>query len=437
MRRADRLFVDKGRGAVTNPAGRFDSTSLAPADDGWGSLDVPPGSPATQLIAEFPRHAITTNRSPDVPFDQSLNPYQGCEHGCIYCFARPAHAYLNLSPGLDFETRIFHKPKLAALLQQELAHPRYQCRVLHIGGNTDPYQPAERELRSTRAVLELLLERRHPLSIITKGALILRDIDLLRELAALQLVSVHVSITSLDDALKRTLEPRAASPQARLRVVRELAAAGVPVGVMMAPVIPALNDHEIERLLAAVATAGAQSASFMLLRLPLRGCRIVRGLVATALSGSRRARPEPPARDARWPAQRSPLRAPDAGPGRLCRAAFGALRRGVPTSRTRYRAGAPPRHDPVPARPGPARAARPVRRNMTGAMTGAAAVRLRWLVVYSDAPSLAAAATGALAAPGGPPWITQAQHAAPRRPASRTAVPWREPACSRCSSAAA
>jgi len=269
VRRADRLFVDKGRGAVTNPAGRFESTSLEPADDGWGSLDVPPSSPATQLIAEFPRHAITTNRSPDVPFDQSLNPYQGCEHGCIYCFARPAHAYLNLSPGLDFETRIFHKPQLAALLQQELANPRYRCRVLHIGGNTDPYQPAERELRSTRAVLELLLERRHPLSIITKGALILRDIDLLRELAALQLVSVHVSITSLDDALKRTLEPRAASPQARLRVVRDLAAAGVPVGVMMAPVIPALNDHEIERLLAAVATAGAQRASFMLLRLPL------------------------------------------------------------------------------------------------------------------------------------------------------------------------
>ena len=258
MRRADRQQVEKGRGAVTNPAGRFEATTLTPEDDGWGSLDEPPPHPATTLTPEFPRHAITTNRSPDVPFDQSLNPYQGCEHGCIYCFARPAHAYLNLSPGLDFETRIFHKPGLAALLQQEISSPRYVCRVLHIGGNTDPYQPAERKLRSTRAVLELLLERRHPLSIITKGALILRDLDLLRALAERQLVSVFISITSLDDQLKRTLEPRAASPQARLRVVRELSAAGVP----------ALTDHEIERLLEAAAAAGARRAAFLLLRLP-------------------------------------------------------------------------------------------------------------------------------------------------------------------------
>ena len=220
MRRADRHHVEKGRGAVGNPAGRFESTRLEPADDGWGSLDEPVPNPATTLIAEFPRHAITTNRSPDVPFEQSLNPYQGCEHGCIYCFARPAHAYLNLSPGLDFETRIFHKPGLAALLAREISAPRYVCKVLHIGGNTDPYQPAERALRSTRAVLELLLERRHPLSIITKGALILRDLDLLRALAERRLVSVYVSITSLDAALKRSLEPRAASPRARLRVVQ-------------------------------------------------------------------------------------------------------------------------------------------------------------------------------------------------------------------------
>ena len=268
MRRADRQQVEKGRGAVTNPAGRFEATTLTPEDDGWGSLDEPLQSSVTTLTPEFPRHAIATNRSPDVPFDQSLNPYQGCEHGCIYCFARPAHAYLNLSPGLDFETRIFHKPGLAALLQQEISSPRYVCRVLHIGGNTDPYQPAERKLRSTRAVLELLLERRHPLSIITKGALILRDLDLLRELAERQLVSVFISITSLDDQLKRTLEPRAASPQARLRVVRELSAAGVPVGVMVAPVIPALTDHEIERLLEAAAAAGARRAAFLLLRLP-------------------------------------------------------------------------------------------------------------------------------------------------------------------------
>ena len=268
MRRADRHQVEKGRGAVTNPAGRFESTTLTPEDDGWGSLDQPPPNPATTLIAEFPQHAITTNRSPDVPFDQSLNPYQGCEHGCIYCFARPAHAYLNLSPGLDFETRIFHKPGLAALLAREISSPRYVCKVLHIGGNTDPYQPAERKLRSTREVLELLLERRHPLSIITKGALILRDLDLLRALAERHLVSVFISITSLDEALKRTLEPRAASPQARLRVVRELTSAGVPVGVMMAPVIPALTDHEIERLLEAAAAAGARRAAYLMLRLP-------------------------------------------------------------------------------------------------------------------------------------------------------------------------
>ncbi|MGL6222262.1 MAG: PA0069 family radical SAM protein [Steroidobacteraceae bacterium] len=269
MRRADRHHAEKGRGAVGNPAGRFESTRLEPADDGWGSLDEPVPNPATTLIAEFPKHAITTNRSPDVPFAQSLNPYQGCEHGCIYCFARPAHAYLNLSPGLDFETRIFHKPGLAALLAREISAPRYACKVLHIGGNTDPYQPAERALRSTRAVLELLLERRHPLSISTKGALILRDLALLRALAERRLVSVYVSITSLDAALKRSLEPRAASPRARLRVVSELTAAGVPVGVMMAPVIPALTDHEIENLLQSAAAAGAQRAAFIMLRLPL------------------------------------------------------------------------------------------------------------------------------------------------------------------------
>jgi DNA repair photolyase len=269
MRRADRHVVQKGRGAVGNPAGRFDHTRLEPTDDGWGSLDEAPPNPATTLIAEFPRHAITRNRSPDVPFEQSLNPYQGCEHGCIYCFARPAHAYLNLSPGLDFETRIFHKPTLASLLREEISRPAYVCKVLHVGGNTDPYQPAERSLRATRAVLELLLERRHPLTVITKSALILRDLDLLGALAERQLVKVFVSLTSLDDALKRTLEPRAASPLARLRVMRELAAAGVPVGAMLAPVIPALTDHEIERMLEAVADAGVRRAAYMMLRLPL------------------------------------------------------------------------------------------------------------------------------------------------------------------------
>jgi len=268
MRRADRTHVEKGRGAVTNPAGRFESTTLEPADDGWNSLEEPAVRAETTLIAEYPKHAITHNKSPDVAFEQSLNPYQGCEHGCIYCFARPAHAYLNLSPGLDFETRIFHKPGLAELLAKELSAPNYRCKVLHIGGNTDPYQPAERSLRSTRAVLELLLERRHPLTLITKGSLILRDIDLLAQLAQRRLVAVYVSLTSLDDEIKRTLEPRAASPQARLRVIRELTGAGVPVGAMLAPVVPAITDHEIERLLEAAAAAGARRAGFLFLRLP-------------------------------------------------------------------------------------------------------------------------------------------------------------------------
>jgi DNA repair photolyase len=268
MRRADRTQVTKGRGAVTNPAGRFDATRLEPVDDGWGSLDERPPNPATQLIAEFPRTAITRNRSPDVTFEQSLNPYQGCEHGCIYCYARPAHGYLNLSPGLDFETRIFHKPALADVLARELAAPGYRCKVLHIGGNTDPYQPAERSLRSTRAVLELLLARRHPLTIITKSTLILRDLDLYVALAERRLVRVAVSLTSLTDEVKRTLEPRAASPQARLRVMRELATAGVPVTAMIAPVIPAITDHELEQMVESVAAAGVTHAAWLMLRLP-------------------------------------------------------------------------------------------------------------------------------------------------------------------------
>jgi DNA repair photolyase len=253
---------------VSNPAGRFEATRLEVADDGWGGLDEPPRRPGTVLLADRPRHAITRNASPDVPFDQSVNPYQGCEHGCIYCFARPSHAYWNLGAGLDFETRIFHKPGLATLLERELSAPGYQCRPINLGANTDPYQPAEREHRTTRALLEVLLAHRHPVTIVTKGALILRDADLLAELAALRLCSVAVSLTTLDDELKRTLEPRAAAPLARLRVVRELAGAGVPVTVLLAPMIPALNDHEMEALLQAAARAGARNAGFMLLRLP-------------------------------------------------------------------------------------------------------------------------------------------------------------------------
>jgi DNA repair photolyase len=268
MRSADRSQVAKGRGAVTNPAGRFEGTRLEAADDGWGSLDEVPRDPATLLIADRPKRAITRNDSPDVPFDQSVNPYQGCEHGCIYCFARPSHSYWNLGPGLDFETRIFHKPGLAQLLDRELRAPGYVCKPINLGANTDPYQPAEREYRTTRQVLEVLLAHRHPVTIVTKGSLVLRDLDLLGDLARLGLVTVFVSLTTLDDDLKRVFEPRAASPAARLRVMRQLTGAGVPVGVLLAPMVPALNDHEIERLLEAAAAHGATRAAFMMLRLP-------------------------------------------------------------------------------------------------------------------------------------------------------------------------
>ena len=268
MRRANRQQVEKGRGAITNPAGRFEGTQLEAADDGWGCLDVPPRRAETLLIADRPRRAITRNQSPDVPFEQSVNPYQGCEHGCIYCFARPSHAYWNLGPGLDFETRIFHKPGLARLLDRELSAAGYVCKPVNLGANTDPYQPAEREHRTTRQLLEVLLAHRHPVTIVTKGALVLRDLDLLRALASANLVSVHVSLTTLDDDLKRTLEPRAAAPRARLHTIRELAVAGVPVGVLLAPTIPALNDHEMEALLDAAALHGATHAGYLLLRLP-------------------------------------------------------------------------------------------------------------------------------------------------------------------------
>jgi len=268
MRSLDRRRIEKGRGAVTNPAGRFEATSLEAADDGWGSLEELPRRAETVLLADRPKRAITRNQSPDVPFDQSVNPYQGCEHGCIYCFARPSHSYWNLGPGLDFETRIFHKPGLAQLLDRELSAPGYVCKPINLGANTDPYQPAEREHRTTRALLEVLLAHRHPVTIVTKGALVLRDVDLLAELARLRLVTVFISLTTLDDELKRVLEPRAASPAARLRVIRELTAARVPVGVLLAPLIPALNDHEIERLLESAAAAGAGRAASMMLRLP-------------------------------------------------------------------------------------------------------------------------------------------------------------------------
>ena len=257
-----------GRGAVSNPAGRFESTRGEAVDDGWGSLDeeLPPLAMIVQ--PEPARSIISRNDSPDISFDQSINPYRGCEHGCIYCYARPSHAYLNLSPGLDFETRLFYKQDAARLLEQELAAPSYRCSPITIGANTDPYQPIEREYRVTRSIIEVLAKYRHPFSIITKSAMIERDIDLLAPLAADGLVYVMVSVTTLSNELKRTLEPRTASTAARLRAIRNLHEAGVPVGVLVAPIIPVLTDHEMERILAAAVASGAQSAAYVLLRLP-------------------------------------------------------------------------------------------------------------------------------------------------------------------------
>jgi DNA repair photolyase len=257
----------KGRGALGNPQPRFLTRGVESVDDGWYRQELPE-SIATQVRAEPARSIISRNQSPDIPFEQSINPYRGCEHGCIYCYARPSHAYVDLSPGIDFETKIFYKADAARLLEAELAAPNYVVKQITLGANTDPYQPLERELRVTRSVLEVLERTRHPLSIITKGTLVMRDLDLLRSLAANHLVHVFVSITSLDPELKRTMEPRAASPQARLRVVRELVAAGIPTGVMVAPIIPMINDSELEHIVAAIAAAGAAQAAYVLLRLP-------------------------------------------------------------------------------------------------------------------------------------------------------------------------
>ena len=259
--------VLKGRGARINPAGRFASTRQQSVDDGWYQ-EATPDSIATEVRPEAARTLISHNDSPDIPFAQSINPYRGCEHGCVYCYARPSHAYVDLSPGIDFETRLFYKADAARLLRAELARPAYRPQPIMLGANTDPYQPVEKRLRVTRDILEVLWEARHPVTIITKGAMVLRDLDLLQDLACLNLVRVTVSLTTLDPELKRTLEPRAASPQARLRVIAALAEGGVPVGVLTAPLIPAVNDAELESLLEAAATAGATRAGYVLLRLP-------------------------------------------------------------------------------------------------------------------------------------------------------------------------
>jgi DNA repair photolyase len=263
-----RTAARTGRGAASNPAGRFEPTRTEVVDDGWGSLDEPLPPFETIVKPEPARSIISRNQSPDLMFEQSINPYRGCEHGCIYCYARPSHAYVNLSPGLDFETRLFYKQDAARLLEQELAARSYRCSPITIGANTDPYQPIEREYRVTRSLIEVLAKHRHPFSIITKSAMIERDLDLLAPLARDNLVLALISVTTLSNELKRTLEPRTASPAARLRTIQRLSEAGLHVGVMVAPVIPVLTDAEVERILQAAAAAGAKSAGYVLLRLP-------------------------------------------------------------------------------------------------------------------------------------------------------------------------
>jgi DNA repair photolyase len=266
------LVVDherrRGRGAKSNGSGRYEPLARIAFDDGWRSLDeLPPLK--TQVTVDSTRKIITRNDSPDIGFDRSINPYRGCEHGCIYCFARPTHAYLGLSPGLDFESRLFVKPEAADLLERELSAASYQPRVIAIGTNTDPYQPIERKYQVMRRILEVLDRAGHPVGIVTKSALVLRDLDILARMAERKLAKVALSVTTLDPELARRMEPRGATPMRRLEALRRLSAAGVPTSVMVAPVIPALNDMEIERILDAAHAAGVKEAGYVLLRLPL------------------------------------------------------------------------------------------------------------------------------------------------------------------------
>jgi DNA repair photolyase len=274
----------RGRGARSNATSRFVAAKAEDFDDGWAADEAAPKL-ATTILPMRSKTVIARNDSPDVGFSRSINPYRGCEHGCIYCYARPAHAYLGLSPGLDFETRLFFKPEAGALLARELSAPRYRPQVIHIGGDTDPYQPVERRLQVTRTVLQTLQRFSHPCSIITKSALIQRDLDILGPMAAGRLVRAAVSVTSLDRKLSRSMEPRAATPERRLGAIRTLAQAGVPVVVMFAPVVPGLNDHELEGVLEAAAEAGAQGAGYVALRLPLEIAALFEEWLATDQPG--------------------------------------------------------------------------------------------------------------------------------------------------------
>jgi DNA repair photolyase len=260
-----------GRGATLNPPVRFDAQAASPFDDGWETLAAEFGELprlATTLTRDSSKSVISWNSSPDIGFDRAVNPYRGCEHGCIYCYARPSHAYLGYSPGLDFETRLVFKPDVGELLEKELRKPGYVARTLALGSNTDPYQPVERTLKLTRSVLQVLDRFNHPVSIVTKSAGVLRDLDILAGMAKRRLARVYVSITTLDAGLARAMEPRAATPARRLHALAELTRAGVPCGVMTAPMIPGLNDAEMEKILEAAARAGARHAGYVLLRLP-------------------------------------------------------------------------------------------------------------------------------------------------------------------------
>jgi DNA repair photolyase len=259
----------KGRGTFSNVSGRFEREHRVLIDDGWGTLDDEPPVLKTTVAIDATRTIIARNQSPDISFDRSINPYRGCEHGCVYCFARPTHAYLGLSPGQDFESRLFAKPKAGQLLAQELRKPGYAVRSMALGTNTDPYQPIDDKYQVTRDVLKVLRDFRHPVGIVTKSNRILRDLDILSEMASMNLARVAISVTTLDRKLARSMEPRAPTPERRIDAIRELSAAGVPTAVMAAPMIPALNDHEMEGILERAYEAGARQAGYVVLRLPL------------------------------------------------------------------------------------------------------------------------------------------------------------------------
>ncbi len=270
-----------GRGARSNHTGRFEAATAAAFDDGWESLSSLDAF-KTEVFEDSAKSILSRNDSPDISFDRSINPYRGCEHGCIYCYARPTHCYLGHSAGIDFETKLYVKSNAAELLEKELAAPKYTPQTIALGANTDPYQPIERERRVTRSVLEVLARARHPVGIVTKSALVARDIDILAPMAADGLAKVAVSITTLDRRLARKMEPRAATPDRRLAAIRQLSEAGIPVAVMVAPIVPALNDHEIESILEAAKDAGAREAGYVLLRLPLEIKELFREWLADA-----------------------------------------------------------------------------------------------------------------------------------------------------------